>query len=273
MLPRESNMVNRPGLQLILLGALFLLLIISEYFLPRRPFALPRLPRAAVNLGLSALSNILLYLLLPLAALKTAYLAQAGGWGLLNLVPLSPAVSFAAAFLLLDLVIYFQHRMFHRLPLLWRLHRVHHVDEELDVTSGVRFHPAEILLSMGIKLAAIALLGAGPAAVAAFELVLAATSLFNHSNISIPPRTDAFLRLFLVTPDFHRVHHSIERDETDSNFGFNLPWWDMLLGTYRAQPRAGHLAMPLGLKEFRGQEWVSIPRLLTLPFIHPGEKR
>ncbi|KAF0124830.1 MAG: sterol desaturase [Elusimicrobia bacterium] len=250
----------------LLLPGLFCLLLLLEFLAPRRPFALPRLRRDAVNLGLTLLNNLMLYLLLPAAAVGAAISAREGGWGLLNLAILPPAAAFIAAFLFLDLVIYWQHRLFHRRALLWRLHRVHHTDEELDVTTGSRFHPVEILISMFIKLAAVTVSGAPPAAVAAFELALAATSLFNHANIRLTGRLDAALRLIVVTPDYHRVHHSVERAETDSNFGFNLPWWDRLLGTYRAQPRGAHETMPLGLKEFRGPEWISLPRLLALPF-------
>lgn len=254
------------NLRHLILPGLFCLLVVLEFLAPRRPFALPRLRRDAVNLGLTLLNNALLYLLLPAAAVGAAVAAREGGRGLLNLAPLPAPAAFIAAFLFLDLVIYLQHRLFHRRTLLWRLHRVHHADEELDVTTGSRFHPVEILLSMLIKMAAVAVSGAPPAAVAAFELALAGTSLFNHANIRLPSRLDAMLRLLVVTPDYHRVHHSVERDETDSNFGFNLPWWDRLLGTYRAQPRGAHETMPLGLKEFRGPEWISLPRLLALPF-------
>lgn len=254
------------NIQPLFLPALFLALLAAEFLAPRRRFALPRLRRDAVNLGITLLNNAMIYLLLPAAAVGTAIAAREGGWGLLNMVRVPEPLAFAAGFLFLDLVIYWQHRLFHRVPALWRLHRVHHVDEELDVTTGSRFHPAEILLSMFIKIAAVAVSGAPPAAVTVFVLVLAGVSLFSHTNLRLAGRLDAALRLIVVTPDYHRVHHSVERDETDSNFSFNLPWWDRLLGTYRAQPRGSHENMPLGLKEFRGPEWVSLTRLLLMPF-------
>jgi sterol desaturase/sphingolipid hydroxylase (fatty acid hydroxylase superfamily) len=258
--------------QQLILPGLFLLLIALEHLAPRRPFSLPRLRRDVVNLGLALLNNAMLYLLLPAAAVRAAVAARDSGWGLMNLVALPAPLAFVAAFLFLDLAIYWQHRLFHRRALLWRLHRVHHADEELDATSGVRFHPAEILVSMAIKMGAVAVSGASPSAVAAFELALAATSLFNHANLHLPARLDSALRLFLVTPDYHRLHHSVERDETDSNFGFNLPWWDRFFGTYRPRPRGAHESMPLGLKEFRGLEWVSLPRLLVMPFHTYGKR-
>lgn len=256
----------------LLLPGLFLVLLAAEFLAPRRTFALPRLRRDAVNLSITLLNNAMLYLLLPAAAVGAALAAREGGWGLLNLVRVPAPLAFIASLLFLDLVIYWQHRLFHRRALLWRLHRMHHVDEELDVTTGSRFHPVEILLSMAIKIGAVALSGAPPAAVVVFELALAGISLFNHANIRLTGRLDAALRLIIVTPDYHRVHHSVERDETDSNFSFNLPWWDRLFGTYRAQPRGAHETMPLGLKEFRGAEWVSLPRLLLMPFRAYGKR-
>lgn len=263
-------MTYSPETRPLVLPVLFLILLAGEFLAPRRKFALPRLRRDAVNLGITLLNNAMLYLLLPAAAVGTAIAAREGGWGLLNLVRMPEPLAFAAGFLFLDLVIYWQHRLFHRLPPLWRIHRMHHVDEELDVTTGSRFHPAEILLSMGIKITAVALSGAPPAAVLVFELVLAGVSLFSHANLNLPGRLDAALRLIVVTPDYHRVHHSVERDETDSNFSFNLTLWDRLLGTYRAQPRGAHESMPLGLKEFRGPGWISLPRLLAMPFRNYG---
>ena len=167
---------------------------------------------------------------------------------------------------LLDFVIYLQHVLFHNLPLLWRIHRMHHTDLDLDVTSGNRFHPLEIIISLGIKLAAILLTGAPALAVLAFEIILNATSMFNHGNITIPQPVDHWLRKLVVTPDMHRVHHSIIPRETNSNYGFNLPWWDRLCGTYRDQPDGGHEGMTIGLKEFRDPRALTLPRLLILPF-------
>ncbi len=173
---------------------------------------------------------------------------------------------------MLDLVIYLQHVLFHYLPTLWRLHRMHHVDLDIDVTTGNRFHPLEIVISIGIKLVAIALLGPPAIAVIIFEVVLNASAQFNHGNVRIPERIDRLLRLFVVTPDMHRVHHSIIPRETNSNFGFNVPWWDRLLGTYRAQPEQGHLGMTIGLKEYRDPAKLSLGRLLLLPVTYPPPK-
>jgi len=193
-----------------------------------------------------------------------AFLAQSHGWGVFNLLAVPAWVATPAAVILLDLVIYGQHVMFHAVPVLWRLHRMHHADLEFDVTTGLRFHPVEILLSMAIKLAAIMAFGAPPLAVLIFEVLLNATSLFNHANIRVP--LDRLLRLVVVTPDMHRVHHSIERRETDSNFGFNLPWWDRLFGTYRAQPALGHQGMTIGIDRFRDPRELRLDRMLWQPF-------
>jgi sterol desaturase/sphingolipid hydroxylase (fatty acid hydroxylase superfamily) len=170
----------------------------------------------------------------------------------------------------LDLVIYCQHVLFHAVPALWRVHRVHHADLGFDVTTGLRFHPVEILLSMLIKLTAIAALGPPPVAVLLFELVLNGAAMFNHGNVRIPLVIDRWLRLFIVTPDMHRVHHSIVRNETNSNFGFSFPWWDRWFGTYRAQPAAGHLAMTIGIEQFRDPRELRLDRLLIQPALGPA---
>jgi sterol desaturase/sphingolipid hydroxylase (fatty acid hydroxylase superfamily) len=170
------------------------------------------------------------------------------------------------ALLLLDLAIYLQHRLFHYVPVLWRLHRMHHADLDVDVTTGARFHPVEILLSLGIKFLVVVPLGAAPLAVLLFEIGLNATSMFNHSNVPLSPAVERVLRWLVVTPDMHRVHHSVLRRETDSNFGFNLPWWDRLFGTYRSQPEGGHQAMTLGIEQFRDSTELRLDRMLTQPF-------
>jgi sterol desaturase/sphingolipid hydroxylase (fatty acid hydroxylase superfamily) len=169
-------------------------------------------------------------------------------------------------FLALDLAIYAQHVAFHKAPLLWRLHRMHHADPDFDVTTGVRFHPFEILISMLIKIAVVIALGIPPVAVIAFEVVLNATSMFNHGNVAMPSWLDRALRAIVVTPDMHRVHHSVDARETDSNFGFNLSWWDRLFRTYRAAPQAGHAGMTIGLPTFRDRAELRLDRLLTQPF-------
>ena len=253
----------------IRLGAfvsVFAIMAVFESLLPRRARVMRRSIRWFGNLSLATLNAVLVPLMMPLVALGMASLAQERGWGLLNLVEVPYWVAFIGSVVVLDFVIYLQHVMFHAVPVLWRLHRVHHSDVELDVSSGVRFHVIEILISMGIKIAAIMVIGPPVLAVLTFEVVLNATAMFNHANVRIPLGVDRVLRLFLVTPDMHRVHHSVVRSETDSNFGFNLPWWDYLCGTYRGQPAAGHEGMTIGVPEFR-EERDSYPhRLLAQPF-------
>ena len=204
--------------------------------------------------------------LIPTAAVGAALFAAERGWGLFHLAGVPPVLAAVLGFLILDLVIYGQHVAFHKVPMLWRLHRMHHADLDIDVTTGVRFHPFEILISLAVNIAAVIAFGIPAVAVLGFEVVLNATSMFNHSNGSMPAWLDRVLRYIVVTPDMHRVHHSIVRRETDSNFGFNLPWWDRLFGTYRAQPEAGHTAMTIGIPAFRDPGELRIDRMLTQPF-------
>jgi sterol desaturase/sphingolipid hydroxylase (fatty acid hydroxylase superfamily) len=204
-------------------------------------------------------------LLAPGAVIGVALAAEARGWGFLNLVPLASWAAFVIGIVALDLVIYFQHVMFHAVPTLWRLHRVHHADQDFDVTTGTRFHPIEILLSIVIKCAAVAAIGASPAAVLVFEVLLNATAMFNHANASLPGWAERWVRFLVVTPDMHRVHHSVLYDESSSNFGFNLPWWDRLFGTYRREPRLGHDAMTIGVDAFRSPEDLRLDQLLVQP--------
>ena len=193
-------------------------------------------------------------------------LAESRGWGLFNIVPWPAWFEMLVGLVLLDLAIYLQHRVFHYVPVLWRLHRMHHADLDVDVTTGARFHPVEILLSLAIKFAAIVTLGPPALTVLLFEVLLNATSMFNHSNVRMPERAERVLRWLVVTPDMHRVHHSIIRHETDSNFGFNFPWWDRMFRTYRPQPEAGHNGMILGIDQFRDPKELRIDRMLTQPF-------
>ncbi|MCM2305206.1 MAG: sterol desaturase family protein [Elusimicrobia bacterium] len=237
----------------------------AERLLPRRVPTAPAGPRWAANLTLAAMGSLAVRLLLPITVVEAAYRAEAVQFGLLNRWSIYFPLKFVLSLLLLDLLIYFQHRLFHWSPALWRLHAVHHTDLDLDASSGVRFHPGEILLSAVVKMAGVALLGAHFLAVVAFEIILNATSLFNHANIRLGP-LDALLRLVVVTPDMHRVHHSPSREETDSNFGFNVPWWDRLFGTYRAQPRQPHETMALGLDGARDPEKLDLFALLGRPF-------
>lgn len=244
------------------------ILMVAEKFFPRRPFQFPRLGRDGSNLSLAALNNFLLLLSRPLAAVEAARWAEANQWGLFHFINLPPWLAITIGLLLLDLMIYSQHILFHRIPLLWRFHRVHHADVELDVTSGIRFHPIEIFISLGIKMIAIIILGASLKTVVIFELVLLLSSMFNHANLNIPETADRFLRRFIVTPDFHRVHHSVFVEETNSNYGFNFSWWDRIFRTYRAQPKAGHIKMSIGLKIFRASSWFYLHKILIEPFIN-----
>ena len=219
------------------------LMVLWELLAPRRPQAIGRRTRWPSNLGVVLVDTLVLRLLFPTAGIGLALLGESRGWGLLHSLPLPSWIKIIAAIVLLDLVIYLQHVLFHAVPVLWRLHRMHHADLEFDATTGVRFHPVEIVLSMVLKLGAVAALGAPAAGVLLFEVLLNATSLFNHGNVRLPERLDRILRWIVVTPEMHRVHHSVVSRETNSNFGFNLPWWDRLFGTYRAQPAAGHEGM------------------------------
>jgi sterol desaturase/sphingolipid hydroxylase (fatty acid hydroxylase superfamily) len=236
-----------------------------ECLTPRRAQAITRLLRWPNNLGLVVLNTLIVRLLFPFGAVGLAFVAQTKGWGLLNIIGLPALLAVPVAVLLLDLVIYVQHVVFHAVPVLWRLHRMHHADLEFDVTTGLRFHPGEIVLSMVIKFAAVLALGAMPLAVLIFEVLLNATSMFNHGNVRLPLWLDQVLRAIVVTPEMHRVHHSIDRRETDSNFGFNLPWWDHLFGTYRAQPALGHSHMIIGIDQFRNQRELWLHRMLWQP--------
>jgi sterol desaturase/sphingolipid hydroxylase (fatty acid hydroxylase superfamily) len=233
---------------------------------PRRPRAWSRRSRWPHNLGLLALDALILRLLMPAGALGATVAASAHGWGLLRWLDLPVQLAIPVAVILLDLTIYLQHVAFHKLAPLWRLHRVHHADMDFDVTTGTRFHPLEILISAAIKIATVVALGASPLAVLVFEIVLNAMAMFNHANASLPPRAETALRRIVVTPDMHRIHHSVRSAETNSNFGFNLPWWDHLFGTYRPAPAAGHDRMLVGVQGLRSRADVRIDRLLLQPF-------
>jgi len=256
---------------IIRLGFFFGILVgmgLWERIAPRRAPTVSKALRWLNNLGLVFLDTIILRLLFPAAAVGVARFAQVEGWGLLNAVSLDPWLAALVAVVALDFVVWLTHVLAHALPAFWRIHRVHHADLDYDVTTGARFHPLEIVLAMLIKFLAILLLGPSVAAVVIFEVLLNATAMFNHGNVGLPARLDRFVRLFLVTPDMHRVHHSVEDDETNSNFGFNLPWWDYLFGTYRAAPRAGQLGMTLGIHRYRDPKRVNqLPGMLALPFV------
>ena len=253
-------------------GGVFALVLLAmavwEIVAVRRPQYYLRRQRWPSNLAIVVLDTLLVRVIFPSAAVGVALVATEQGWGLFNLLTLPLWLAVLASMVALDLTIYFQHRLFHAVPWLWRLHRMHHADLEFDVTTGLRFHPLEISISMGIKLAVVAALGAPALAVLIFEVVLNATSMFNHGNVRLPAKVDRWLRLLLVTPDMHRVHHSIVRRETDSNFGFNLPWWDRLFGTYLDQPAAGHLGMTVGIEGFRDSRELRLDRMLIQPFLN-----
>jgi sterol desaturase/sphingolipid hydroxylase (fatty acid hydroxylase superfamily) len=255
---------------LIRLGFFFGILLIMflwELRIPRRPLTTSKVVRWFSNLGLVVIDSIIVRLPFPTALVGVALLTQQKGWGLFNHVGLSPLPRIVLSILILDLAIYLQHVMFHSAPLLWRLHMVHHSDMDIDVTTGVRFHPIEIFLSMGIKMIVIILIGAPAVSVLIFEIILNGTSMFNHGNVRYPQRIDSLLRLFVVTPEMHRVHHSTIRWETNSNLGFNFPWWDRLFGTYRNQPAKGHLEMTIGLDQYKDPRRLTLAWLLVLPFI------
>jgi sterol desaturase/sphingolipid hydroxylase (fatty acid hydroxylase superfamily) len=261
----DTILGNEGAIRLGAFLGIFALLAILEALAPRRVRSHPRSLRWTGNLGVVVLNTLLVRLLFPVAAVGLALAGEREGWGLLNNLDLPGWLAVLLAVVALDFIIYLQHVMFHAVPLLWRLHRMHHADLDLDVTSGARFHPVEILISMVIKMAAVVALGPPAVAVVIFEVVLNATAMFNHSNLSIPAPIDRLLRLVVVTPDMHRVHHSVVPDETNSNFGFNLPWWDRLFGTYRAQPAAGHAGMTIGIEEFRSSRDLWLDRMLLQP--------
>ncbi len=269
----EANPVHVAGIDdwepWIRLGAflgVFAAIASWEALAPRRVRLHPRRVRWTANLGLVVLDSIAVRLAFPVAAAGFAALAAERGWGLLNAFALPGWIAFVVAFVALDLAIYFQHVMFHAVPLLWRLHRVHHADPDFDVTTGARFHPVEILLSMAIKLAAIALIGAPAAAVLAFEVILNASAMFNHGNVGPPGHLDRALRCVIVTPDMHRIHHSMEMAEANSNYGFNLAWWDRFFGTYRTQASLPQERMRIGVEGITGTGLeVSLAGMLAMP--------
>ena len=266
----EQILQYEPTIRLSAFLGVLIAMALWEVAAPRRRREIPRLLRWTNNLGVVIVDTLLVRLTFPIVAVGIALLSQERGWGLFNVYDVPGWLAFVVSLLALDLVIYLQHVMFHAVPALWRLHRMHHADLEFDVTTGLRFHPIEILLSMGIKLAVVVALGPPAVAVLIFEVLLNATAMFNHSNVRIPQGIDRVLRLFVVTPDMHRVHHSIHPSETNSNFGFNMPWWDRLLGTYCAQPRDGHEDMTIGIEQFRTRRDLWLDRMLIQPVKGPA---
>jgi len=262
---------NEIFLRLGFFFAIFISMAIWEQVNPRRVLNTSKGNRWVVNLSITFIDAFIIRLIFPMAAIGIALIAQEQKWGLFNRIAMDGWAIGITAILLFDLTIYFQHVAFHSIPLFWRLHMVHHTDLDIDVTTGARFHPVEILLSMAIKMGVIILIGAPAYSVLIFEILLNGTSMFNHSNIFISPSIDRILRLLVVTPDMHRVHHSVIIRETNSNFGFNFPWWDRVFRTYKDQPDKGHADMTIGLANFRDAKRLTLPYILALPLL--GKRR
>lgn len=250
--------------------SIFLIVLLScalwEWVLPRKTLTQSKWQRWLNNLGLVGLNSLFLTLLMPILAIEAAVWAEKSQFGLLNQLELPMALEIVIAVVLLDLAIYLQHLVFHRIPILWRLHRMHHADQDIDVTTGARFHPIEILLSMWIKMAVVVMSGINPISVLVFEVLLNASAMFNHSNAKLSLSLDKWLRKIVVTPDMHRVHHSVEVKETHSNFGFFLSIWDKMFNTYIAQPKAGHNNATIGLPYFQTAREQWLDKMLTQPF-------
>ncbi len=259
-----------PEIRLAAFLSVLAIMALWEIAAPRRRRDIPRVIRWTNNLALVVIDTAILRLTFPILAVGLAVIAEDRGWGLFNTLEVPVWAAVLVSMLLLDIAIYLQHVMFHAIPALWRLHRMHHADLEFDATTGLRFHPIEILISMVIKLAVVAALGPPAVAVLLFEVILNATALFNHANINLPPSVDRWLRWIVVTPDMHRVHHSVDPRETNSNYGFNLPWWDRLLGTHIAQPAKGHTGMDIGIEQFRTTRDLWIDRMLVQPIRGPA---
>lgn len=254
-------------IRLISFFGLFALLTLWEISSPKRELLQLRQFRWFSNIGLIVISSVLIRFIVPTAAVGVAFHVEENNLGFLNYYELPFVIHFLLAFILMDLSIYFQHVMFHSLPLFWRFHRVHHSDLDCDVTTGLRFHPFEMLISIIFKFLIILSIGAPVITVVIFEIILNAASMFTHSNIKVPHTIERMFRWFFVTPDMHRIHHSIHENETNSNFGFFISWWDRLFDTYISQPQDGHEKMELGLSFFREPKWQNLRWLIYLPFV------
>lgn len=263
----ELSLQNEPVIRLGFFFGILALMAVWEMLGPRSKLTQKKSVRWYSNLGIVTFNTFLLRAVFPMTAVGFALIAQKNNWGLFNNVEISFVLATLFSIILLDLVIYLQHVMFHAVPAFWRLHRMHHADLDFDVTTGNRFHPIEIMLSMGIKFSVVMLIGVPAFAVLIFEILLNATSMFNHGNVYLPSNVDRILRRIVVTPDMHRIHHSIYVNETNSNFGFNFPWWDRLLGTYRKDPKDGQIDMTIGIDLFREQKYLNLPWLLAQPFL------
>ncbi|MCA1959602.1 MAG: sterol desaturase family protein [Desulfomonile sp.] len=263
----EFVVSHEPVTRLAFFVGIFFVVALGELVSPRRRLTTSKVSRWIANIGIVSINAVAVRLVFGGAAVGSALWIAGRGWGFFNIAAFPYWAAVLLSVIFLDFVIYFQHVMFHAVPALWRLHMMHHADLDFDVTTGTRFHPIEILLSMLIKIAAVVVIGAPALGVIIFEVLLNGTSMFNHGNLRLPIALDRVLRLFVVTPDMHRVHHSVIPTETNSNFGFNLPWWDRLMGTYRPQPRGGHEGMTIGLNQFRDPSRLTLPWLLILPFV------
>lgn len=257
---------NEPAIRLGIFLGVFLAVALGELAAPRRRLTTSKGSRWFANIGIVVINTAVVKFLFPVAAVGMAVIAAQRQWGLFNNVSVPYGVALVLSVVILDFVIYLQHIMFHAVPVLWRLHMMHHADLDFDLTTGSRFHPIEIIISMLVKIAVVVLIGAPAVSVIISEVLLNGTSMFNHSNLFVPVGIDRVLRLFVVTPDMHRVHHSVFDYETNSNFGFNVPWWDRLMGTYRNQPKLGHEGMTIGLNQFRDPSRLTLPKILVLPF-------
>ncbi len=267
----EALLENEPAIRLGVFAGVLLLMLLWEAAAPRRPLQHLRLLRWGNNFALLATGTLITRLAVPVLAVALASTGEANGWGLFHALSLPFWLALPLGVILLDLAIYLQHRLFHAVPWLWRLHRVHHADPDIDASTALRFHPAEILISLAIKLALVRLLGPPVLAVLIFEVLLNATAMFNHANIALPAGVDRWLRRLIVTPDMHRVHHSRIGAEMNRNFGFNLSIWDRLLGTWQDQPAHGHISMNIGLAGFEGGRELWLDRMLLQPFRSEGQ--
>jgi sterol desaturase/sphingolipid hydroxylase (fatty acid hydroxylase superfamily) len=257
---------NEPLVRLSFFIGVFLVMAFGEVVFPRRSLNVSKTRRWTANLTITFTNGFLVRFIFGAGATGFAIIVQDRGWGVLNIIETPLWLQVAISLIVLDFIIYMQHLIFHHVPLLWRLHKVHHTDLDYDVTTGARFHPFEIMLSMGIKMGAIFFLGAPPISVILFEIALNASAMFNHGNVSLPERADKLIRLVIVTPDMHRVHHSVVIREFNSNFGFSVSWWDRIFGTYKASPEKGHLDMNIGRASHREQNRLNYFYLLAIPF-------
>lgn len=266
----ETILAAEPMIRLAAFLGVLATMSLWEVAAPRRRRDIPRVIRWTNNITLVVFDTLILRMTFPILAVGLAVMSEERGWGLFNNIDVPAWVSIVVSMVMFDLAIYLQHVMFHAVPGLWRMHRMHNADLDFDATTGLRFHPVEIIISMGIKLAAVAALGPPAVAVLMLEVILNATALFNHANIDLSRPVDRVLRLFLVTPDMHRVHHSADPRETNSNYGFNLPWWDRLLGTYVAQPAKGHEKMDIRIEQFDTRRDLWLDRMLIQPLRGPA---